>query len=254
MRRDPIHVTIHRRKNRWLTVLTIYTNVLLAEILSRRLSSRDGTKTEMAWHVAMPRHFLGIKRPPSRDTRRRKCSLGRLYEKGWGVSRDYRQAVEWYQKAVQKNDTQAQYNLAWFYNKGYGVERDYTKSFDLYRRSAEQGNTSAQLNLGLMYSFGRGVIKDEKEAVDWYRKAAAQGHAKAQWELGMAYFLGIGTSANKADAYLWMTIAVANGIRKWQRMAFRNLLSLFLTREQKATARKRANEWLESRKRSGASS
>ena len=35
-------------------------------------------------------------------------NLGQLYEKGWGVTRDYTQAREWYQKAADVGNPNAQ--------------------------------------------------------------------------------------------------------------------------------------------------
>jgi TPR repeat protein len=35
-------------------------------------------------------------------------NIGALYENGWGVRRDYRQAIQWYQKAAAQGNTAAQ--------------------------------------------------------------------------------------------------------------------------------------------------
>jgi TPR repeat protein len=41
-----------------------------------------------------------------------------MYEKGQGVSQDYKTAVKWYSFAAEQRDADAQYNLCWMYEKG----------------------------------------------------------------------------------------------------------------------------------------
>ena len=52
-----------------------------------------------------------------------------------------------------------------------------------YRKAAEQGNADAQYMLGVAYMSGDGVVQDEAEAMKWYRKAAEQGHVGAKSSL-----------------------------------------------------------------------
>jgi TPR repeat protein len=66
------------------------------------------------------------------------------------------------------------------YGNGYGVPKDYSEAIKWYRKSAEQGNATAQCNLGVMYENGNGVPKKKSEAVKWYQKAAEQGNATAR--------------------------------------------------------------------------
>ena len=70
------------------------------------------------------------------------------------------------------------------YAKGQGVQQDYQQAVQWYRKAAEQGNADAQNNLGLMYANGQGVKQDYQQAVQWFRKAAEQGDASAQINLG----------------------------------------------------------------------
>jgi len=55
------------------------------------------------------------------------------------------------------------------------VEQDYKEAVNWYRKAAEQGNGQAQTILGVMYSHGQGVERDTEEAVKWYKKASEQG-------------------------------------------------------------------------------
>ena len=60
------------------------------------------------------------------------------------------------------------------YESGYGVERDYEEAVKWYRLAAEQGNSRGQCALGKMYELGKGVKRNKKEALKWYCLAAEQ--------------------------------------------------------------------------------
>jgi hypothetical protein len=60
------------------------------------------------------------------------------------------------------------------YDNGQGVPQDYKQALQWYQRAAEQGHASAQYNLGVMYVKGKGVPKDYVLAYMWINLAAAQ--------------------------------------------------------------------------------
>ena len=105
---------------------------------------------------------------------------GRKYYNGWGVTKNYPEAVKWFRKSAEHGHSAAQYDLGWMYERGLGVTRDYAAAVKWYRLAAEQGNPGAWDSLGVMYEYGRGVTRDYAEALKWYRKAAAQGIENAR--------------------------------------------------------------------------
>jgi TPR repeat protein len=62
------------------------------------------------------------------------------------------------------------------YEYGKGVTKDEKQAVEWFRKSAEP---NAQYILGRMYEYGRDVTKDEKQAVEWYRKYVKQNHDRA---------------------------------------------------------------------------
>lgn len=68
------------------------------------------------------------------------------------------------------------------YEKGY-----YTEAAEFYKRAAEQGNPEAQNRLALLYHNGEGVTQDRAEAEKWFRKAADQGNEEAKLNLHYSY-------------------------------------------------------------------
>jgi uncharacterized protein len=60
-------------------------------------------------------------------------NVGEIYEKGVAGAPDYVAALQWYQKAADKNYTRAQVNLGALYERGLGVKRDSAKAQQLFR-------------------------------------------------------------------------------------------------------------------------
>ena len=77
------------------------------------------------------------------------------------------------------------------------------------RRAVESDNSNAEYSLASLYKDGRGVIQDYKEAVRLYQMAAEQGHSDSQYSLGTMYLNGQGVTANPIIAYMWCNIAAA---------------------------------------------
>src|SRR5262245_9064790 len=84
----------------------------------------------------------------------------RLGPIGTEVKKDDKRGVEWFEKAAEKGEARAQFNLGVCYYEGRGVTRDYAKAVEWYRRASEQGAEKAQRNLGFMLASGKGTGKD----------------------------------------------------------------------------------------------
>ena len=136
--------------------------------------------------------------------------LPRLYWQGWGVLRDDKEAVQWFQKA------------------------------------ASQGLDIAQTNLGSMYGQGRGVPLDYKTAAQWYLKAARQGFAKAQYNLGNLYARGQGVPKDPVQAYMWLQLAFKTTqdiVMRNQAARVQRGLASKMTKAQMTEAKRLAREW-----------
>ena len=105
-------------------------------------------------------------------------------------------------------DAEALYRQAVQYEKGDGVTRDLKKALELYKQAAEQGNAEAQYYLGRFYNWGHGVTKDWAEAVKWYKKAS---DVDATYYLGMCYYNGDGVPKDEKLAHDYLRKAADNG-------------------------------------------
>jgi TPR repeat protein len=107
--------------------------------------------------------------------------LGTRYLLGRGVPvEDAVQARDWFVKAADKGNADAQFWLGEMYSTGWGIPQDRARAAIWYRKAANQGLASAQFAIGNMYETGRGAPLNHKEAMMWIQKAAKQDFAPAK--------------------------------------------------------------------------
>ena len=169
------------------------------------------------------------------------AAMGRFYMSGTcGVSKDYKKAFEYYQKADNLGSAVARSGLAILYLKGWGVEQDYDKSLRLAQMSALQGGTVAQYNLGDMYRRGKGTAPNLDEAQKWYARSADKlldaGRRDPQsyqthMALGTMYTKGLGVKKDPKVGALWF----AKGMPKLQaKVKAGNVDAIFMLAEMNA--------------------
>ena len=110
-----------------------------------------------------------------------------------------------------------------------------------YRRAAEEGDAEAQLNMGNMHANGKGVVQDYGQAVKWYRRAAEQGLAEAQHNLGVMYSMGEGVVEDYVTAHMWVSVGWANGHNSGELLEF---LEKLMTKDQIVRSQQRASDCL----------
>ena len=138
------------------------------------------------------------------------------FDKGLDAARsgDYVTALKEFRPLAERGDPDAQYNLGVMYDKGYGIIEDDKEAVKWWHLAAEQEHVGAQYNLGVMYENGQGVLQDDKEAAKWYRLAAEQGDVDAQFNLGVMYAKGEGVIQDLVIAHMWSNIAASQGNEK----------------------------------------
>jgi len=132
--------------------------------------------------------------------------MGRLYERGKGVARNYNEAEAWYLKAAEQGNAFAQGHLGFLYRSGALGTPDYRTAAKWYREAAAKGNRLAQVGLGYMY-LNETVDANDQEAAKWFRLAADQGDASGQLNLGTLYRFGKGVPRDLVEAHKWISLA-----------------------------------------------
>lgn len=93
--------------------------------------------------------------------------LGDLYNKGLNGRPDHARALDWWTKAAQKLDTEAQLRLARAYGLGRGTARNYEIAYRWASLAAIQGNeTAAELRDKLISRLRPDEIERADRAVD----------------------------------------------------------------------------------------
>lgn len=112
---------------------------------------------------------------------RSQYAMGVLYENGFAVAKDPKQAAAWYLKAAEQGNSDAQYNLGAMYEHGIGMPVNYSNAARWYLPTAEQGDIDALSNLGVLYQKGQGVTEDKILAMALYNISVAYaGNSQTQ--------------------------------------------------------------------------
>ena len=119
--------------------------------------------------------------------------------------------LEKLQFRAEAGDFEAQFMLGKLYYYGFGIERNYTEAIKWFRASANQGHTSAQFLLGEAFEKGRGLERNYAQAAKWYKRAAFHGHYLAIHSLSCLYANGLGVRKNLIYAYAWNILITAQG-------------------------------------------
>ncbi len=136
--------------------------------------------------------------------------LGALYNKGGAVELNDKMAANWFEKAANQGNAEAQFQLGNLYENSQ-LPKDYRLAASWYQKAAQQGSAKAQARLGVFYSLGLGVTQDPNEAILWSGKAALQGNADAQYWFGLGYMQGKRAPKDAQIAMGWLSKAAAQG-------------------------------------------
>lgn len=139
--------------------------------------------------------------------------MGKMYYQGRDVPLDFPKAEEWFVKAGNLGNVNAQRSLGVMYRDGrQGVVQDSVRAMGWFRKAAAQNDKESQCTLGVMYDSGEGVVRDSSKAMEWYLMAAEQGHAEAYFCIGELYYDGWGgLPQDLAKAREWFSKAALKG-------------------------------------------
>jgi len=140
-------------------------------------------------------------------------TLGQLnYQGGRGLEPNHAKAYEYFQKAAETGNPNAQGYLGKMYAEGVGnVEQSITTALKYFHLAVEQKNPIGQAGLATMFMYGKGVEKDMFKAFHYFKLSADQGWAEGQLQLGYMHFKGWGTKRDYKQAVQLFNLAAQNG-------------------------------------------
>lgn len=141
--------------------------------------------------------------------------LAELYLYGRGTSINRQSSYYWNKRAVELSDENGYFPLGKCYEEGIGINRNFKKARELYRKAEIAGDIragGAAKNLferklvktaNALYSSGMRLLHlcKFKEAFVRLSIAAEVNHPKSMYTLGCLYEFGIGVPCNKERAY-----------------------------------------------------
>ncbi len=133
--------------------------------------------------------------------------LGYMYLYGLnGLDIDYKQALDYYQTAAEKNSAAAYNNLGSLYFNGIGVDVDYAKAITYFDKAAALGSDDAAVNLAIIYLGSDTKNKTQKDldkALQLLIQAEKNNNI-AKYILGYSYLKGflVKKDYNKAFAMI----------------------------------------------------
>lgn len=98
--------------------------------------------------------------------------IGGIYR----FAENYQQAFKYFHKACNvSGNMRGCVNLGIAYNDGEGVKQNFFEALKFYKRACDLNNSMACNNLGILYSNGQGVKQNHSTAKQYYGKACDLG-------------------------------------------------------------------------------
>ncbi|MBQ3682118.1 MAG: SEL1-like repeat protein [Succinimonas sp.] len=138
--------------------------------------------------------------------------LGYMYEHGLGVTKDLKEALNYYENSVAHGSTRALVALGRMYQEGVTGKPEPEMAFDLYQKAADRKEPDAIYHLGLAYETGNGVKADNQKALRYFSEAAKSGHPEAMYYVGRYMEEGVFTTSNIQEAVKYYKTAASRGV------------------------------------------
>ena len=132
--------------------------------------------------------------------------LGDMHMKGQGTPPDIDKAIEYFEKAAECGNSDAQYALAKIYLQDESAsEEKIRQAVEWLTKIADSGKDMAQYQLGKLYHNGRLYVpKDLKAAMSYYLQSAENGNQYARYQLGKLYLSGEEVPQDTIKAESWL--------------------------------------------------
>ena len=154
---------------------------------------------------------------------------------------DPAKAADWYMRAAQGGDAEAQLLLAQALRNGQGLPRDPEGALRWAQAAADQGHPDAMVLCGdlLSQSNPEAAKNLYRQALSTYLERAGKGDPQACLSRGLMYRTGKGITPDPVEALAWMLLARHFGLGSAQDLIIQ-LTERKLTQPQRAEALQRA--------------
>ena len=141
-----------------------------------------------------------------------RTQLGVLHTRGEGLPRDEAAGFECFLEAADQGDADAMVEAARCLRLGRGTAQDLDRAFAFYCEAGEQDNALALYSAGRMLEQGLGFERPFPERAEpLYRLAASHGHVAAAHALGKLFAKGLGVDQDLRAAEELFAYAIGRG-------------------------------------------
>lgn len=159
-------------------------NVYVQEILQQRTLHKNQLELWIRSNENPQELLKRLQVLASVDDEHAQLWLGNYYASGKIVVKHLGKAWQWYQRAANKGNAEAQQLLDELEERADELLQSANlkqriQGYEVTEEVAFAGGVNAQLWMGYRYEVGDGIDRNLVAAADWYRKAAEQGHTLA---------------------------------------------------------------------------
>ena len=196
-----------------------YAAVLLGELYSEGLITKNGGKAEQCFKIAIAskyevamvklarlylsgeiiaedlrQTYLLAKKAASLEYPDGKELLADCYEFGFGTRKNSVKAAKLHFELGPEFSNYNKTKIAEYFIEGRHIEKDIQKALKLLKEASDDGYWEASQRLGYLYKSGGEVERDDKIAFDYFERASvSEGASVASLiELGISYYYGNG--------------------------------------------------------------
>ena len=133
--------------------------------------------------------------------------VANAWRDGRGIRKNLKEAIKYYNLAVQGGNVAAMKSLAEFYENGVGLERDREKAFELYDRAGKLGDEWAKTRALLLAD----ITNVTPEIVTQTLRQANGGDLSSMTRIGAMYYYGVGVGLSQTKGNWWLQQSANHG-------------------------------------------
>lgn len=120
-------------------------------------------------------------------------------------NRDYEKALPILRKSAELGNAEAQYNLGYFLQNGVGITKNEKEAFEWYKKSSENGFNDGHYAMMMAYGNGTGTEINSEKAFEYALKCAKNNDATCMWNIVNCYKQGLGITKDLNKMLEWAT-------------------------------------------------
>lgn len=169
--------------------------------------------------------FSKFKTEADKENPEAQYNIAIMYERGYGVEKSSDKALAWNIRAGKNNHVKAQLSVG----LRYDIREDFDQAIEWLKLASENNEPLAQYLLARYYRYGRGTEKNIQKSVEWYLRSSEQEYTSAQFELAKMYEKGSEITQNMKSSIFWYGKACENGFQsgcyKYNKLEYQSLTS-----------------------------